>query len=58
MPVERQAISRSQLCELLGIEPAKFIAIERDRDNLEPGRWWIVTEGPEDTCRPVAPSRN
>ena len=31
MPVERQPISVSQFCELLAIEPSRFIGIERRR---------------------------
>lgn len=29
MPVERRAISVSQISELLGVDPARFIAVER-----------------------------
>lgn len=49
MPVERTAISRSQLCELLAVDPARFIAIEPDRggrgaEQRDRTKWWIVVE--------------
>lgn len=51
MPVERHAISRSQLCELLALDPARFITLERDIDkHRDPHRWWIVLE-PEDVMQ-------
>lgn len=31
MPVERHDISVSQFCELLALDPARFIAVERRR---------------------------
>ena len=31
MPVERQAISVNQFCELLALDPQRFIAVERNR---------------------------
>lgn len=42
MPVERHPISVSQLSELLGIDPARFLAVERRLH-----QWYVVTE-PED----------
>jgi hypothetical protein len=52
MPVERRLISRSQLCELLGVDPALFIDVEREPAKREDQRkgekhvlgWVIVTE--------------
>ena len=51
MPVERHVISRSQLCELLGVDPAKFIDVEREpakREDQRQGKqvlgWVIVME--------------
>ena len=43
MPVERQPISVSQLSELLGVDPAQFVAVER---RLR--QWYVVTEGETD----------
>jgi len=49
MPVERHAISVSQLAELLGVDPARFVAVEKrvDRtgDGSWRGGWYVVTEG-------------
>ena len=42
MPVERQPISVSQLAEMLGVDPARFIAVEK-----RPHGWCVVTEGDE-----------
>lgn len=39
MPVERHPISVSQLSELLGVDPARFVAVER---RLQ--QWYVVTE--------------
>lgn len=40
MPVQRTAISHSQLAELVGVEPDRLIAVEqRGRE------WCVVTEG-------------
>jgi hypothetical protein len=52
MPIERVAISRSQLCELLGVDPARFVDVERDNPNKgtakrDPHCWWIVMEPEE-----------
>jgi hypothetical protein len=49
VPVERIAISSSQLCELVGIEPERFIAVEPDKpvregQGADKSRWWIVVE--------------
>jgi hypothetical protein len=54
MPVDRVPISRSQLCGLLEIDPARLIAIEADPcsrtgGQRDPERWWIVLE-PEERC--------
>jgi hypothetical protein len=52
MPVERRPISVNQLCELLGLDQARFIGIEPDPCSRNGGqrdstKWWIVLE-PED----------
>jgi hypothetical protein len=53
MPVQRIAISSSQLAELIGIEdPARIRNIVRDEVKREgeardPHRWWIVVEPEE-----------
>lgn len=39
MPVHRTAISVSQLADLLGVEPAQFVAVERRCDG-----WYVVSE--------------
>jgi hypothetical protein len=49
MPAIRQPISVSQLAELLGVDPQRFISIEpepcRKTDvPRDPSRWWIVLE--------------
>jgi hypothetical protein len=51
MPVERHVISRSQLCELLGVDPARFIDVAREpakREDQRQGKqvlgWVIVME--------------
>lgn len=43
MPVDRLAISHSQLADLLGLEPAVFVAIERATRGGGPD-WYVVTE--------------
>lgn len=49
MPVERHPISVSQLADLLGLDPAAFVAIEkrveRTGDGTWRGGWYIVTQG-------------
>lgn len=48
MPVQRTPVSTSQLAELLGVEPSKLIAVERDSSkNRVPDLWWILLE-PDD----------
>lgn len=42
MPVERQAISVNQFAELLGIDAARFIAVERPRRDST--RLYLVME--------------
>lgn len=49
MPVERIAISTSQLAELIEVDPARIRNIVRDETTREgsprnPERWWIVLE--------------
>lgn len=44
MPVQRTRISESQLADLLGVDPACFIAVERRCDKEYSG-WCVVTEG-------------
>lgn len=53
MPVQRSAISVSQLAELMGVDPARFIAIEKR------GREWCVVTEEDDvqtsgTCPPLS----
>jgi hypothetical protein len=51
MPVERRPISVSQLSELLGVDPARFVAIERTSTG-----WCVVTdEGAEMQTRGTVP---
>jgi hypothetical protein len=52
LPVERRPISRSQLCELLGVDPALFLDVVREpakREDQRTGKqvlgWVIVLEG-------------
>jgi hypothetical protein len=47
--VQRIAISLSQLCELLAVDPARFVGIEPDRggrgaEQRDRTKWWIVVE--------------
>ena len=55
MPVDRTPISVSQLAELLGVDPARFLAVERILS-----QWYIVTEPLGDemqttgTCKPLS----
>lgn len=49
MPVIKQAISHSQLAELLGVDPARFIAVEQPMEKDASG-WRIVLE-PEDSMQ-------
>lgn len=44
MPVQRTPISKSQLAELLGLEPGRFVAVEMRCDKDYRG-WVVVTEG-------------
>ena len=49
MPVERREISVSQLAELLGIDPSRFLGLEsdpcfKDAERRQSSRWWIVLE--------------
>ena len=59
MGVERVAISVSQLCELIGVDPRRFVGVERDKGTREGqsanrSRLWIVLEPkPEARCRSV-----
>ena len=63
MPVERRPIGVSQLCELLGVDPTRFVGIEPDRgvrgaEKRDSTKWWIVLE-PEEmqttgTCSPLS----
>jgi hypothetical protein len=46
MPLVREVMSVSQLCELLAIEPHRFIGVETD---LRYGTVKIVMHGPERT---------
>lgn len=46
MPLCRAAISVSQLAEMVGVEPAQFVAIER-RCHKNGSGWYLVTEGDE-----------
>lgn len=48
MPLNRTPLSRSQLCELLGVEPARFVAIERARKAGSTG-FVLVTESDMNT---------
>lgn len=34
MPVERVPLSISQLCELIGVDPARFVAVEKRSTGL------------------------
>lgn len=60
MPVERREISVSQLAELLGIEPTRFLGLEsdpcfKDAARRDSSRWWIVLEPeaePKEPCTP------
>ena len=53
MPVERHAISTNQLCELLGVDPARFVGIDQEpharedqrKGPKQPRGWVIVLEG-------------
>lgn len=55
MPVVRVPISVSQLCELIGVDPARFRGVEPDQCKREgeprdSSRLWIVLE-PEEPCK-------
>jgi hypothetical protein len=52
MPVERQAISTSQLAELLGVDPSKFVAVELRTSRERVRSWYVVTEGADMQTRP------
>lgn len=59
MPVERIPISSSQLAELLDVDPARIVGVERDQAKREGeavtrGRFWIVLEPKEEPCKPAA----
>lgn len=52
VPVERIAVSVSHLCELVGVDPQRFVAIERDEQKREGApadrnRLWLVLEPEE-----------
>lgn len=53
MPLQRIPLSKSQLCELLGVEPEQFIDVERQQPAREGQRngqsvgWQIVMEAEE-----------
>ena len=57
MPVVRTPISRSQLAELVGVDPESFVAIEWRGDRTGRG-WFVVTEGnamqTTGTCPPLS----
>ena len=49
MPLERVPISVSQLCELIEVDPSRFLAVEHDQCKREgeprnSSRLWIVLE--------------
>lgn len=44
--IHRTPISVSQLSDLLGVEPGRFVAVERRCGRGENG-WYVVTEGEE-----------
>lgn len=55
MPIQRTPISVSQLSELLGVDPARFVAVERRCDKDYRG-WVVVTEDEMQTtgtCPPL-----
>lgn len=58
MPVERRPISHSQLCELLGVEPARFIDLEHapclregERKGQPNSSGWVMVLEPEDAMQ-------
>ena len=56
MPIERTPISVSQLSDLLGVDPARFVAVEMCCDRTYRG-WMVVTEEPMQTtgtCSPLS----